>query len=153
MAKTKNDLPRLVLYFDGACGPKNPGGNIGCGWYVTYRGFPKERLFEGYHFVPSSPAHSNNVAEYMALCLGLEDIINRGYGEHPLSVVGDSQLVIEQMDGEWHIGNGLYREHALKAQELVKSFWDISFRHVPRAWNTGADELSKKGFVEMGMKV
>lgn len=147
MAKSKkNNLPRLVLYFDGACWPKNPGGNVGCGWYVTEKGFPKDRMFEGSHFIPESPLNSNNVAEYIAMRMGLEDIIARGYGEHPISVVGDSMLVIEQMDGEWGIGNGLYREHALKALDVVKKFSDITFRHISRDQNAGADELSRSAF-------
>lgn len=138
-----NNMAKIILYFDGACEPFNPGGNIGCGYYSHYEETPQVRIFEGSWFVGKSPLNSNNVAEYLALCLGLEKLLKLNLNNEPLLVKGDSQLVIKQMSGEWRIKDGLYRDQALSAQKLVSQFSNIRFMWIARELNAEADKLSK----------
>lgn len=138
-----NNMAKIILYFDGACEPFNPGGNIGCGYYSHYEQTPQVRIFEGSWFVGKSPLNSNNVAEYLALCLGLEKLLKLNLNNEPLLVKGDSQLVIKQMSGEWRIKDGLYRDQALSAQKLVSQFSNIRFMWIARELNAEADKLSK----------
>lgn len=88
-------------------------------------------------------SNTNNVAEYRALCLGLEWLIENGYHENPVQVFGDSMLVINQMNGTWRARGGRYFSEYLRACELRDQFKQISFQWVERARNQIADDLSK----------
>ena len=130
-----------TLYFDGACGPINPGGHMGCGVvikdkdkktiYTISKQFPPERF---------SGETSNNLAEYTALYLGLQWCIKHKITE--LHVIGDSQLVILQMKGIFKIKKGAYVNAAYETIKLMGEFKKITFEHVKREFNTEADELS-----------
>jgi ribonuclease HI len=130
-----------TLYFDGACGPINPGGHMGCGVviknkdkktiYTISKQFPPERF---------SGETSNNLAEYTALYLGLQWCIKHKITE--LHVIGDSQLVILQMKGIFKIKKGTYVNAAHETIKLMGEFKKITFEHVKREFNTEADELS-----------
>lgn len=130
-----------IIYFDGACGPYNPGGHMGCGVII------KDKDNNTIHTIKKqySPDEfsgntSNNVAEYLALILALEWCIK--YNVLDIQVYGDSKLVINQMTGVFKIKNGAYVPHAIKAQNLIKNFSSVSFKHVKRELNNEADELS-----------
>ena len=130
-----------TLYFDGACGPTNPGGHIGCGVaikdkdkkniYTISKQFPPERF---------SGETSNNLAEYTALFLGLKWCLEHEITE--LHVIGDSKLVIMQMKGYYKIKKGTYVNSALETIKLRDKFTKITIEHVNREFNTEADELS-----------
>jgi len=130
-----------TMYFDGACGPTNPGGYIGCGVaikdkdnntiYTISKQFPPERF---------SGETSNNLAEYTALFLGLQWCLDHEIME--LNVIGDSKLVIMQMKGYFKIKKGTYVKAALETIKLRDKFKKITFEHVKREFNTEADELS-----------
>jgi len=130
-----------TMYFDGACGPTNPGGYIGCGVaikdkdnntiYTISKQFPPQRF---------SGQTSNNLAEYTALFLGLQWCLNHKITE--LHVIGDSKLVIMQMKGCFKIKKGTYVKAALETIKLRDNFKKITFEHVKRELNTEADELS-----------
>lgn len=130
-----------TLYFDGACGPTNPRGHIGCGVlikdkdnktiYTISRQFPPERF---------SNLTSNNLAEYTALYLGLKWCLKHKITE--LHVIGDSKLVIMQMKGYYRIKQGAYVNAALETIKLRDQFLKITFEHVKRELNTEADALS-----------
>jgi ribonuclease HI len=132
----------ITLHFDGACGPYNPGGHMGCG--VIIKNENKEVLHTiQKQFTPEEFNNntSNNVAEYMALILGLQWCIDNNHTE--VNVFGDSQLAINQMTGKFRIKKGAYVEKAYEAKELISKFKTITFTHVKREFNTEADELSK----------
>lgn len=74
------------MYFDGACRQSGAGAGV---VFVT----PSEGIIL-YSFTLIS-AVSNNSAEYEALIIGLELAMNMGLD--PLTVYGDSQLVINQL--------------------------------------------------------
>jgi len=88
--------------------------------------------------------NSNNVAEYRALCLGLEWLIENGYQGNPVQVFGDSMLVINQMNGTWKARGGRYYSDYLRAVELREQFDQVTFTWVRREQNQIADDLSKK---------
>lgn len=87
---------------------------------------------------PIGPA-TNNVAEYRALLLGLARA--RELGADEVDVVGDSELVVKQVQGLYkvkHAGLKPLHAEALTALALFRS-WSI--RAVPRAQNADADAL------------
>ena len=81
---------------------------------------------------------TNNVAEYRALLLGIERA--KGLGADELDLVGDSELIVRQVKGEYKVKDPALRElHARVRQALVGPRWSI--RHVRREENAAADAL------------
>jgi len=82
---------------------------------------------------------TNNVAEYTALIIGLEEALRRGIDE--LDIRMDSLLVVQQMKGVWKIKHPGLRPLALRAGELLARFPKRTIEHVPRELNSLADAL------------
>lgn len=116
---------------------------MGCGFIAFYEETPEVALFSGSEFFPESPQNSNNVAEYKALIFGLERLLSLGLADACIEVRGDSNLVIQQMSGNWQVKDGLYKPSAIEAVKLSTFFSNISYRFVRRELNTLADELSR----------
>lgn len=82
---------------------------------------------------------TNNVAEYRALILGIEQAAAHGATE--LEIVGDSELVVKQVRGEYKVKKpDLKPLHAAATAALGRlDSWSI--RHVRRELNAEADRL------------
>jgi probable phosphoglycerate mutase len=89
---------------------------------------------------------TNNVAEYSALILGLEEAKRRGATS--IDVRMDSKLVVEQMRGLWRIKHPGLKPLALRAGALLGSFPARAISHVPREENVLADALSNRAIDE-----
>lgn len=142
----------IEIYFDGACEPKNPGGNMGWGVCVRENG---KVISQESGFVIADKSNSNNVAEYMAFIAALKQI-KPDMGS--VVIMGDSQLVVKQMNHEWMIRGGRYTEFAVQAIETLEeiqrlSTVDISIKWIPRAQNHEADKLSKREFQKRSIKI
>ncbi len=83
---------------------------------------------------------TNNVAEYEALILGLEEAKRRGIER--LDVRMDSLLVVRQMQGLWKIKHPGLRPLALRAGALLGEFPVRTIEHIPREENSHADRLA-----------
>jgi ribonuclease HI len=84
-------------------------------------------------------AATNNVAEYRALLLGIERAAALGAGE--LELVGDSELVVRQVRGEYKVKDARLRELHGEVKRALAGFERWSIRHVPRELNAAADRL------------
>ena len=83
---------------------------------------------------------TNNVAEYRALLLGIERAAALGAGE--LELVGDSELIVRQVKGEYKVKDATMRElHAEVKRALAQFGESWSIRHVRRERNAEADRL------------
>jgi len=83
---------------------------------------------------------TNNVAEYRALLLGIERATELGATE--LELVGDSELVVRQVKGEYKVKDATLRELHAEVKLALRPFagsWSI--RHVRREQNAEADRL------------
>lgn len=89
---------------------------------------------------------TNNVAEYSALILGLEEARRRR--ARAVDVRMDSLLVVQQMRGRWKIKHPGLKPLAVRAGELLASFPEREIRHVPREQNLLADALSNRAIDE-----
>lgn len=136
---------RICCYFDGACGPKNPGGTIGYGAEVYADNKNGEKLVSHAGGIKASRLNSNNVAEYRALRWLLEWLLENNLNNEHITIYGDSQLVAKQMNKRWRIRDGRYMSEALLCEKFLESFTDCRIRWIPREKNTSADELSKEG--------
>jgi ribonuclease HI len=82
---------------------------------------------------------TNNVAEYRALLLGIERA--RELGASGLELVGDSELVVRQVRGEYKVKDaGLKPLHA-RVMQALEGFEEWSISHVRREQNAEADRL------------
>jgi len=139
-------LPGPVeIHFDGACDPPKGGGVATFGFHLEGGGYLHEDC--GLAVSPYSLHSTNNVAEYVAATRPLEWLASRGYtGE--VILIGDSQLVIRQMQGAYEVRAEhlkAYHEHLAR---LAARFRRLEFRWVPREENSRADALSKLALEE-----
>lgn len=82
---------------------------------------------------------TNNVAEYRALLLGIEHA--RELGATELELVGDSELVVKQVLGQYKVKDpGLKPLHA-EVKAALEPVVSWSIRHVRREHNAEADRL------------
>ena len=84
-------------------------------------------------------AATNNVAEYRALLLGLARV--RELGAQEVEVVGDSELIAQQVRGAYKVKNEALRELHREAMAALRGFQGWSIQTVPRAQNARADAL------------
>jgi ribonuclease HI len=82
---------------------------------------------------------TNNVAEYKALLLGIERARERGASE--LELVGDSELIVRQVKGEYKVKDATLRELHGEVLRALRPFASWSIRHVRREQNAEADRL------------
>ena len=82
---------------------------------------------------------TNNVAEYQALLLGIERA--RALGAREVELVGDSELIVKQVRGEYRVKDVSLRELHSQVKAALGDFDRWSIRNVPREENAHADRL------------
>ena len=122
-----------TLQFDGAC-RGNPG-LCGAG-YVIYK--DNEIMEKHSKFV--AVRNTNNFSEYSALLFGIERVIELGIKD--INVEGDSQLVINQLNGIYSVRSDNIIELYNKIVEHLCDFDSFTFRHIRREKNKLADCLA-----------
>jgi ribonuclease HI len=136
--------PTYIAYFDGSCGPKNPGGRAAYGAFILREGQHIWECSKLFHPEQGKEREtSNNLAEYLGLITVLEHLLYLEVQQEPIMVYGDSELVIDQMFGQKKIRSGIYVPYARKAQALCRAFSNLHGQWIPREQNTIADALSK----------
>jgi ribonuclease HI len=85
---------------------------------------------------------TNNVAEYRALLLGLEEA--REMGARHVEIRSDSELVVRQMRGEYRVRNSALRELYDRALTLEQAFDSVEYVHLRREKNRDADRLANR---------
>jgi ribonuclease HI len=82
---------------------------------------------------------TNNVAEYKALLLGIA--AGQELGGTELELVGDSELIVRQIEGRYKVKDTTLRELHAEAKRALGGLEGWSIRHVKRAQNADADRL------------
>ncbi|MFL5872969.1 MAG: ribonuclease HI family protein [Solirubrobacterales bacterium] len=82
---------------------------------------------------------TNNVAEYRALLKGIE--LAAAHGADDLELVGDSQLVVRQVEGRYKVKHADMKALHAAVKKALAPFDSWSIRHVGRAENADADRL------------
>ncbi|XP_070013466.1 uncharacterized protein [Nicotiana sylvestris] len=80
------------------------------------------------------------MAEHEACILGLNMAIDMNIQK--LLVIGDSDFLVHQVQGEWATKNFKILPYLHHVQELRKRFTKVEFRRVPRIQNKFADALA-----------
>ncbi|GKU86461.1 hypothetical protein SLEP1_g981 [Rubroshorea leprosula] len=84
---------------------------------------------------------TNNQAEYEALIIGLEMLVELKVSM--VEVIGDSQLVLKQLSSEYKCTSLALAPYFALAVQLLEEFDDVSIRHVPRDQNYEANEMAQ----------
>jgi ribonuclease HI len=82
---------------------------------------------------------TNNVAEYRALLLGIERASALGAGG--LELIGDSELIVRQVKGEYKVKDETLRGLHRQVLDALAGFDEWTIDHVRREQNAEADRL------------
>ena len=87
--------------------------------------------------------NTNNVAEYRGLIAALEWALEHGHTR--LHVRSDSQLIVQQMLGNYRVKHEGLIPLYQQARRLAAKIGHVTFEHVRREQNKEADRLSNLG--------
>jgi ribonuclease HI len=118
---------------DGAC-RGNPGPS-GAGAVVEFGDGREARELCAY-----LGETTNNVAEYRALLLALEEV--ERYAVSSLLIHSDSELLVRQLRGEYKVKAEHLRPLHAEASRRLRVFPAVRILHVPREENRRADSLA-----------
>jgi len=125
----------IELFVDGGSrGNPGPAG----GGFAAYRG--GEKVLEGSEFYGEK---TNNQAEYLALRTALREVYSR-YPEVGIRCFMDSQLVVEQMNGNYKVKSANVRPLYDEIGRIVGQFKSFTIEHVERERNKVADGLANE---------
>jgi len=131
----------IKLYVDGACSG-NPGpGAVG----IFISDDDNQELATHKECIGHT---TNNRAEYHAVIKGLE--LALGICRKKVICHSDSELLINQINGQWKIRNAELRKLCIKVKELELLFEEVIFQRTPREnkYVTKADKLANQALFE-----
>ncbi|XP_070013932.1 uncharacterized protein [Nicotiana sylvestris] len=120
-----------IMFFDGATNLKRAG--IGTVLILEL----------GHHYATSTKIRfpcTKNMTAYEACILGIMMAADMNIKE--ILVIGDSNLLIHEVQGEWSTKNIKILPYMHCVKELCKKFTKIKFKHVPRIQNEFANALT-----------
>lgn len=145
-------MSEYTLNFDGATEPCNPGG-ISTFGFVLKEGEKVVLKGKGIAAEPGTPGSTNNVSEYTALLKGIEACKSVLKPGDKVTFMGDSQLVIRQVAGQYAVNAPtlipLYRKAAIEVANFRNSGIPVGLQWIPRELNGEADQLSKEAIKDL----
>ena len=125
-------MSKLIINTDG--GARGNPGPAGIG--VVVRDDSNRIIAEHKSYIGQT---TNNVAEYKALILALEEAGKIGADQ--LIINMDSELVVRQMQGKYKIKEPGLQVLAQEVFKKLRGFKNVTFQHVMREKNKEADKL------------
>lgn len=131
----------VTLYFDGGFDRKTGKAGLGLVIYYSQDGkrlrTRKNALIDG--------IRSNNEAEYAALHLGIQELEILGVHHLSVHIIGDSKVVIHQMNGEWACYEASLSNWADRIDGAMESLaLRPEYEAVSRKNNKEADQLASQ---------
>jgi len=131
----------VTIYVDGAA-RGNPGP-AGAGIMLKEGG---QTVKTAYKYLGDA---TNNVAEYSAFIAGLQEAIALGYKNVKIHL--DSELVVQQLNGDYRVKNSNIRPLFEKAVKLINGFDSVEIIKIDRKDNREADKLANKAINLSGL--
>ncbi len=129
----------ILIHFDGANEPINPGGTSACGWLIYRDGIEIQRE---HRIVQKGGNSTHNQAEWCGLGFALKAVNDLGL-DGPIVIRGDSQLVIFQLTRKWKCKIERLRLYRNRCFELLAGKqWTAEW--VPCEMNAEADAETAK---------
>ena len=129
------------IYIDGAA-RGNPGP-AGTGVVIKEDGKTVKTLYKFLGYA------TNNIAEYSAAVSGLQEALALGYKHASLYL--DSQLVAQQLRGDYRVKNTNIKPLFDKAITLINNFNTVKIIKIDREKNKEADRLANKAINLSGL--
>jgi ribonuclease HI len=129
----------LVMSIDGAA-RGNPGP-AGIGVMIQAEHGPLKGEFRKY-----IGEATNNVAEYKALLLALEEASR--LKPAAVKIRSDSELLVRQIEGRYRVKNPRLAVLHAQARDLIRTIPSVHFEHVGRDQNRQADALANRAIDE-----
>ncbi|XP_070040987.1 uncharacterized protein [Nicotiana tomentosiformis] len=126
-----HEKPGWKLFFDGAANMKGVGIGVVL-IYETRHHYPVTAQLRFYC--------TNNMDEYEACILDLRLAIDMGVQE--ILVLGDSDLLVHQIQGEWETRDLKLIPYRQYLHDLCQRFKSVEFKHIPRIHNEIVDALA-----------
>ena len=126
----------MQIYTDG--GSRGNPGKAGAGAVIYKDGKKIKELYK------PLGVQTNNFAEYEAVKIALQYLLEHGLQNEPIEVLADSKLVVEQLSGNWKVKNENVRRQFNEVVKLLAKFPQVFFTHIPREKNKEADALANK---------
>ncbi|XP_070020175.1 uncharacterized protein [Nicotiana sylvestris] len=127
----KDEKPGWKLFFDGDANMKG----VGMGAVLISE--------TGHHYPITAQLRfycTNNMAEYEACILGLRLAVDMRVQK--VLVLGDADLLVYQIQGEWETRDLKLIPYQPCLQDLCQRFRSVEFRHMPRIHNEVIDALA-----------
>ena len=129
----------VKVYFDGGYDLQRKESGLGVAIYYEQNGKPY-RLRRN---ALVSSLNSNNEAEYAALHLALIELDLLGVHHQMIQIYGDSQVVINQMNGEWPAYEKELANWADRIDEKLRELGiTVEYELIPRKANEETDRLA-----------
>jgi ribonuclease HI len=135
---------KVTIYTDGSC--KGNPGEGGAGVVIKDE---QERTVS--HIKRYLGSVTNNIAEYQALILGLQEA--RRLGSEEVEICLDSELVVKQINGVYRVRDSKLKTLEGEVRRLLGHFARWVMRHIPREENREADRLAREAVRDKGDQV
>jgi len=123
----------LIAHIDG--GSRGNPGPAGYGVVITDRAGKKIAALHEY-----LGHQTNNHAEYQGLLAALDYALTHGH--KALKVVGDSELLVKQIRGEYKVKSPALQDLYQRARQMISQLEWFSIQHTLREGNQEADRLA-----------
>ena len=123
----------LIAHVDG--GSRGNPGPAGYGVVITDRAGRKVATLHEY-----LGHQTNNYAEYHGLLAALDYALKHGH--KALKVVGDSELLVKQIRGEYRVKSPSLQDLYQRARQMISQLEWFSIQHTLREGNQEADRLA-----------
>ena len=133
-------MKEATFYFDGACLPVNPGGTSTFGIVGIREG---KVIAEKSGVI--SHSSTNNIAEWTAFIEAIKEAQRLGITH--LTLKGDSQLVVKQINNIWGVRDANLRKLYRQAKELMKQFKQVKVLWIGRKKNL-ADSVAHEAYIK-----
>lgn len=141
----------IKINFDGCCDNNSKFKFMGVG-VATFVENVYEPKFDRYELVGTNG--TSNIAEWSALTLALEEsvkaVVEYYKGDVSIRIYGDSQLIVNQFNGEFQIKHEAFRTFYKRCKDKYILFGKYikGVHWIPREQNKEADVLSKRAVTE-----
>ncbi|MFD2759785.1 ribonuclease H family protein [Lentibacillus juripiscarius] len=146
MEEIQTEPHNITVYFDGGYDLKTRTSGLGCAIYYEQN----EKAYRLRKNARVEELESNNEAEYAACHLALQELEYLDVHHLPVTITGDSLVVIMQLKGEWPCYEPQLSRWADRIDNLISRMGiDPEFNLVSRKKNKEADHLASQALQDI----
>lgn len=146
MQEIQTEAHNVTVYFDGGFDRSAKKSGLGCVIYYDQNG----KSFRLRKNALAAELDTNNEAEYAAFHLTVKELELLGVHHLPVTFVGDSQVVINQLNGEWPCYEAALSSWIDRIERQFQRLGiDPEYQLISRKKNGEADWLASQGLKEV----